>query len=147
MLAMSKTIPEPAHDAVAITGEGEAMALAGVLDVHSLGKVKKTLASWLAKRTSRTLDLDKLGGLDTSGALFLCELRNRHVALTGLSAEHAQLLDMVCDLERKPLAKPKAISAWRESIVDIGKSVDDIAQDTYGLIAFVGRAVEALAQA
>lgn len=123
------------------------MALAGVLDVHSLGKVRRTLAPWLLERAPRSLDLGKLVGLDTSGALFLCELRNRHVELIDLSAEHGQLLDMVCDLERKPLAKPKTVPAWRESIVALGKAVDDIAHDAYGLIVFVGRASEALLQA
>ncbi len=119
----------------------------GVLDIHSLDEARNALGQWLKQRKSRTLDVSKLSGLDTPGALFLCELRDKHVELTGVSAEHEQLLDLVCGLERKPLAKPKAIPRWRELIIQLGKGADDFGRETYAVVAFVGRAVNALGRA
>ncbi len=121
------------------------MALDGVLDVHTLDEVRKALASWLKQRKkSQVLDLGKLGGLDTSGALFLCELRDQKVKFSGVSDEHEQLLDLVCALDRKPLVKSKAMPRWRELISQIGKAADDVGHDVYDVVVFVARAVNAL---
>lgn len=130
-----------------IHGDGDEMALDGVLDRHSLDQARVELGQWLKSRKSRALDLRKLSGLDTSGALFLCELRDRKVELTGVSAEHQQLLELICGLERKPLTKPKTIARWRESILEIGKGVDTIGRDSYDLVVFVARALNALCHA
>jgi phospholipid/cholesterol/gamma-HCH transport system permease protein len=123
------------------------MALDGVLDIHSLDLAKRGLGQWLRQRKSRALDLRKLSGLDTPGAMFLCELRDQHVELTGVSAEHQELLDLVCGLERKALPKPPAVPRWREFITQLGKSTDDLWHDTYDVIAFVGRSINALGRA
>lgn len=123
------------------------MALDGVLDIHSLNEARIALGQWLKQRKSRALDLRKLSGLDTPGALFLCELRDQHVELTGVRAEHEQLLDLVCGLERKPLAKPKAIPRWRELIIQLGKGADDFVREAYAVVTFVGRVVNALGRA
>jgi phospholipid/cholesterol/gamma-HCH transport system permease protein len=120
------------------------MALDGVLDIHSLDQARGALGHWLKQRKSRELDLRKLSGLDTPGAMFLCELRDKRVELTGIRAEHKELLDLVCGLERKPLPKPKAIPRWREFIIQLGRGADDILRDSYDVIAFVGRSVSAL---
>lgn len=144
---MPRASPKPPQPAVVIHGDGDKLALDGVLDVHSLDQAKKALGKWLKPGKSRVLDLRKLNGLDTSGALFLCELRDKKVDLTGVSAEHEQLLDLICGLERKPLIKPKAVPRWREFIVELGKGVDTIAHDAYDVVVFVARALNALVYA
>ena len=123
------------------------MALEGVLDMHSLEQVRSALGQWIKQRKSRALDLSKLSGLDTSGAMFLCELRDKQVELTGVTLEHGQLLELVCGLERKPLVKPKTMPRWRELIVQLGKAVDDIGRDAYDVVVFVAKAVNALVYA
>ncbi|MGH8108984.1 MAG: ABC transporter permease [Arenimonas sp.] len=145
---MQRTPANAVSQMAVIQADGGQMALDGVLDVHTLDEVRKALAGWLKKRKkSQVLDLGQLGGLDTSGALFLCELRDQKVEFTGVSNEHEQLLDLVCRLDRKPMAKPKAMPRWRELIIQIGKAADDTARDTYDVVVFVARAVNALVYA
>ena len=138
---------KPPPPTVVVHGDGDTMALDGVLDVHSLDQAREALGQWLKPRKSRALDLHKLSGLDTSGALFLCELRDKKVELTGVSAEHEQLLELICGLERKPLTKPKTIPRWRESINALGKGADDIGRDAYDIVVFVARAINAVVHA
>ena len=144
---MPRASPKPPQPAVVIHGDGDKLALDGVLDVHSLHQAKQALGKWLKPGKSRVLDLRKLNGLDTSGALFLCELRDKKVELTGVSAEHEQLLDLICGLERKPLPKPKAVPRWREFIVELGTGADTAGHDAYALVVFVARALNALVYA
>lgn len=141
---MPRASPLPPSPAFAVRGDGDRMELEGILDVRSLDRARDALGQWLNQRTTRTLDLRKLGGLDTPGALFLCELRDKHVELTGLSGEHEQLLAMVCGLERRDLAKPEAVPGWREFIVRIGKGADMFGRDSHDVIAFVGKSLNAL---
>ncbi len=130
---------------VVFQADGGRMALDGVLDVHTIDEVRKALADWLKQRKkAQVLDLGKLGGLDTSGALFLCELRDQKVEFSGVSDEHEQLLDLVCALDRKPMVKPREMPRWRELIIQIGKAADDAVRDSYDVIVFVARAVNAL---
>ena len=129
-----------AAPAIAVTGEGDRMALEGVLDVHTLAAAREALQGWLKKRGGRALDLGKLDGLDTPGALFLCGLREKDVELTGVRAEHKALLDLICGLEMKPMPKPHTMPRWREIIVQLGKGVDDSWRDALSIIEFVGRA-------
>ena len=110
------------------------MALAGVLDVRTLAQAKAALGG------ARALDLGKLEGLDTPGALFLCGLRHRKVDLTGVRAEHKALLDLICGLDAKPLPKPRSMPRWREVIVQLGRSVDDAWRDAVDIVTFIGRA-------
>ena len=146
---MQQATSKSAAPKVAIQGDGDGdqMALDGVLDMHSLEQVRSALGKWIKQRKSGALDLSKLSGLDTSGALFLCELRDKEVALIGVSAEHEQLLDLIGSLDRKPLPKPKTMPRWRKLIVQLGKAVDDIGRDVYELVVFVAKVVNALAYA
>ena len=141
---MPPASPKSPPPTIAIHGDGGQIALDGVLDIHSLDEARNALGQWVKQRKSRALDLSKLSGLDTPGALFLCELRDKHVELTGVSAEHKQLLELVCSLERKPLAKPKSIARWREFIIQLGKGADEFGREAYAVVAFVGRAANAL---
>jgi len=93
--------------AVAIDGNGDQRSVVGVLDLRSIDTARQSLQDWLKPGKSRQLELGRLSGLDTTGALFLCELRDRKVKLTGVSAEHAQLLELIGELDRKPLPAQK----------------------------------------
>ncbi len=139
--APSKSAPSK----IALQGDGDQMALDGVLDIHTLEQARSALGKWIKQRKSRSLDLSNLNGLDTSGALFLCELRDRQVALTGVSDEHEQLLELIGALDRKPLTKPNVMPGWRAFIAQLGKSFDDIRLDVYELVVFVAKVVNALA--
>ena len=75
--------------ALTIEGEGDRRSLDGVLDLRTLNQARPALQSWRKQRKSHVLDISKLRGLDTPGALFLCELRDRHVELAGVQPEHA----------------------------------------------------------
>jgi phospholipid/cholesterol/gamma-HCH transport system permease protein len=141
---MAGTTTRQEAASIAIHGDGDRLALEGVLDIHSVDRARAALGSWLQRRKERSLDLGRLHGLDTPGAMFLCDLRDRQVELTDVRAEHRELLDLVCGLERKPLAKPKPIPRWREFVMRIGKGAEDFVRDSHDVIAFVGRSAEAL---
>lgn len=141
---MQKTSSKAAPGMVVVEDDGGRITLDGVLNIRTLDEVRASLGVWVKKRKPHVLDLGKLDGLDTSGALFLCELRDKHVELAGISAEHEQLLEMIFALDRKPLVKPESMPRWRQFIVQLGKGVDDIGRDTYDVVVFVARGVNAL---
>src|SRR5436189_92864 len=85
-----------------------AVSLVGALDIRTLAEVERSLKQ-RRRHLRGVLDLCNLSGLDTAGALFLCELRDKGVKLTGIRAEHKALLDLVCGLELKPLAKVRSV--------------------------------------
>ena len=132
---------------VALTGEGDEFALEGVLDIRTLAAAETSLKDWPRQRKSRALDIGKLSRIDTPGALFLCGLRDQGVELTGIRAEHKSLLDLICGLELKPLAKPVPIPRWRELVVQLGKSADETWHDMLDVITFVGRVASATGHA
>jgi len=144
---MPRAPAKPPSATIAVLGDGDQLALDGVLNVHSLEQAKEALGQWLHARKSRALDLRKLSGLDTSGALFLCELRDKKVELTGVSPEHEQVLNLICGLKRKPLSKPKRIPRWREFIIDLGKGADAFVHDAYDVIVFIAKSLNALVHA
>lgn len=141
---MPRASPEPPAAKVAVSGDGDRLALEGVLDIRTLPEVKRSLQHWLKERHTghhrRTLDLRKLSGLDTPGALFLCGFGDKGVELTGIRAEHKALLDLICGLDLKPLAKPKHVARWRQGIIELGKGADEAWHDTLDIITFIGRA-------
>ena len=139
--------PASPPPAVAVTGEGEALALEGVLDIRTVAAAETLLRKLQGKRKGAALDIGKLVEIDTPGALFLCGLRARGVTLTGIRAEHKSLLDLVCGLDLKPLPKPPAVPHWRELVTGLGKGADDAWRDTLDVITFIGRAVSATGQA
>jgi phospholipid/cholesterol/gamma-HCH transport system permease protein len=132
---------------VAVTGEGDQLALEGVLDIRTLAAATESLQRQVKRQTPRALDLRKLEELDTPGALLLCGLAAKGVELTGVRAEHKALLDLVGDLKLKPLPKPRTVPGWRQWIIDLGKGADLAWRDTIDVITFVGRAASALGHA
>ena len=144
---MQRASSEPPSPTLAISGEGDRLALEGVLDIRTLTEARNSLTQWLKQRKSHALDLGNLSGLDTPGALFLCELGNKDVALTGIRAEHKTLLDLVCGLELEPLPKPASVPRWRQLVVELGKGADEAWRDTLDVITFVGRAASAIGHA
>ena len=132
---------------VAVTGEGERLALEGVLDIHALAAAETALKHSLRRHKPHALNIGKLSGLDTPGALFLCGLRANGVELTGIRAEHKSLLDLICGLDLKPLPKPEFVPRWRQFITQLGKSADEAWHDTLDIITFIGRAVSATGHA
>lgn len=126
--------------AVAVTGDGDELALAGALDIMTLGQARAALKRWSKRGASRTLDIAGLASLDTPGALFLCGLRDRGVKLTGTRAEHQALLDLVCGLDLEPLPKVAPVPEWRQFVIQVGKGAHGVWRETIDIITFVGRA-------
>lgn len=142
---MPSAAKNPPSNTLTVNGEGDRRGLDGSLDVLSLETAKAALGAWLESGKSRQLDLGQLSGLDTPGALFLVELQDRKVKLTGASKAHKELLDLIRGLERKPLAKPAAVARWREVVTQIGRGSDQAWHDSLDVITFVGRTLTSLA--
>jgi phospholipid/cholesterol/gamma-HCH transport system permease protein len=136
----ASTAPHPS--ALAISGEGNRLALEGSVDIATLGELQDALRQ--GQGPSRTLDLGKVSDLDTAGALALCRLRKEGFQLTAVREEHQALLDLICGLDLKPLPKSKAVPRWREMVIQIGKGTDEFWHDLLDVITFVGRGVSAV---
>src|SRR5436190_8725558 len=144
---MPRATSKPLPPSIAIDGDGDRLTLTGTLDIHTMAEAERALKHLPRKQRSRALDLSKLSELDTPGALFLCGLRDKGVALTGIRTEHKALLDLISGLEIKPLAKPKPSPRWREGIIELGKGADEAWHDTIDIITFIGRATSFLGYA
>jgi phospholipid/cholesterol/gamma-HCH transport system permease protein len=144
---MQRASKEPSLPTVAIRGDGDRSELEGTLDIRTLAEARDSLKQWLKRRKAPALDLGNLTGLDTPGALLLCELRDQGVELTGVRAEHKALLDLVCGLELEPLPKPRRVPRWRELIIRLGKGAVEAGHDTIDVITFAGRAASATGHA
>lgn len=132
--------PSAAGATLAVTGEGERLALEGALDIRTLAQAREALSRVLGRRAPRSIDLARLESLDTPGALFLCGLRDdQHVSLTGVRGEHQALLELVCRLEAKPLPRRARGSRGRELLVQLGRGAEDMALDALDIVAFIGR--------
>jgi len=119
-------------------------ALRGVLGVQTLPAARRQLERHAPRGT---LDLKQLDALDTPGALLLDELSRRGVELQGVRAEHRTLLDLVAALPGKPLPREPRVPRWRELVMQLGQGADDAWRDARDIVAFVGRAAGAFAQA
>src|SRR5438046_356614 len=144
---MPRATSKPLPPSIAIDGDGDRLTLTGTLDIHTMAEAERALKHLPRKQKSGALDLSKLNELDTPGALFLCGLRDKGVALTGIRTEHKALLDLIGGLELKPLAKPKPVPKWREGIIELGKGADEAWHDTLDIITFIGRAASFLGYA
>ena len=144
---MQQASSEAPFPTVTVSGDGDRLALQGVLDIRTLTEAEDSLKQWLKRRLGghrrRALDLGNLSGLDTPGALFLCRLREKGVELTGIRAEHKALLDLISGLEGKPLPKAETAPRWRELVILLGKGADEAWHDTLDIITFIGRASSA----
>ena len=128
---------------ISVMVDQERAALEGVLDIRTVAQARRALGA----RQVGVIDLAKLAGLDTTGALFLCGLRDRRVELTGVRDEHKALLDLICALDAKPLPKPRAVAHWRELVIGLGKAADEVRHDTYQVVNFLGWSVSATLKA
>ncbi len=128
---------------ISVTVDQERAALEGVLDIRTVAKARGALG----QGKIGVIDLAKLAGLDTTGALFLCGLRDKRVELTGVREEHKALLDLICALDAKPLPKPRATARWRELVVGAGKAADEVWHDTHDVVSFLGWTVTATLKA
>ena len=137
----------PSALTVTVGDEGNRAALRGALDIRTLGEAEKSLGHWPKKRKSGALDLSGLSRLDTPGALFLCGLRNNGIELTGISADHKALLDLIGGLELKPLPTQASVPRWRQVVIQLGKGADDAWHDMLDVITFVGRSASAIGHA
>jgi phospholipid/cholesterol/gamma-HCH transport system permease protein len=139
---MKKSSMEPSAT-LSLHGEGDRLAIEGPLETGTLAEFTRSLGQWLKERNAdhhvKALDLKGLSGLDTPGALFLRELREKGVALTGASAEHKALLEFIDRLELEPLPQVPSTPRWRQLLIDIGKGADEAARDGYAIVAFLGR--------
>lgn len=126
--------------AIVVSGDGDRLALAGVLEIVTLAQARNSLKKWSEQGPSRALDIAGLDSIDTPGALLLCGLRDKGVELTGIRAEHQALLDLVCGLELKPLPKVEPVPRWRQIVIQLGKGAHDARHEALDLITFVGRA-------
>src|SRR6201987_2306567 len=108
---------ESSSPTLAIGGSGDRLSLDGGLGLGTLDQARETLERWRRQRKSHVLDVSKLNGLDTPGAMFLCELRDKHVELAGVQPEHEALLELIGGLQRKPLARPPAVARWRQLVI------------------------------
>jgi phospholipid/cholesterol/gamma-HCH transport system permease protein len=131
---------DPSPPTVVVSGDGDRLALAGALEIVTLAAAKDSLKKWSKKGPSRSLDVARLDSLDTTGALFLCDLRDNGVELTGIRADHRALLDLICGLDLKPLPKVESVPRWRQLVIQLGKGAHDIRHDALDVITFVGRA-------
>jgi phospholipid/cholesterol/gamma-HCH transport system permease protein len=148
---MPTDVPARSASGLAINGDGDRLVLEGVLDIRTMTELRASLQQWPKQRptgrASRTLDLGKLSGLDTPGALLLCELCTQGVELTGVRAGHKALLDLVCGLEIMPLPELRRVPRWRQLVIGVGKGADEAWRDTLDIITFIGRAASALGRA
>lgn len=126
-----------APPAVAVSVDGDRLVLIGALEIATLCDARHALTKWSV--SSRTLDIAGLDSLDTPGALFLCDLRDKGVTLTGTRAEHKALLDLICELDLKPIPKVASVPRWRQLVIQIGKGAHDARHEALDVITFVGR--------
>jgi phospholipid/cholesterol/gamma-HCH transport system permease protein len=135
-----QALAAPSPPRLVVSGDGDRLALAGALDIGTLAEARTSLKKLSEQGPSRSLDIAKLEGLDTPGALFLCGLRDKGVELTGVRAEHRALLDLIFGLDLKPLPKVESVPRWRELVIQLGKGAHDARHEALDLITFVGRA-------
>jgi phospholipid/cholesterol/gamma-HCH transport system permease protein len=131
---------QPSRPVLVASGAGDTRALAGALGIATLAEAETALKKWPKQGSARTLDIAGLESLDTTGALFLCGLRDKGVEVTGVRAAHQPLLDLVCGLDLVPLPKVASVPRWRQVVVRLGKGSHEARQEALDIVTFLGRA-------
>lgn len=123
----------------------------GPLGIRTLTEARQLLKDRLGQdpgaQTKGTLDVSGLDGLDTPGALLLCELQHSGFELTGVRAEQKALLELVAAHDLQPLPRIEAIPRWRQLITQTGEGAEAAWQDSVAVVTFVGLAASATTRA
>ena len=153
-MSISDTISAVSEAPVAVWSQMDTnsakVSLNGVVNAYSLGgvwtQIRDAQAAWLTQGDSKakTLNVDSsaVASLDGAGIAFLISLEEAQTiagakyALSGLDPRYQPLLkefDPISNLFPKPAPKPQ-----RSFVVSTGMAVQNIIDDTVGLIEFTG---------
>ncbi|QWD65192.1 ABC transporter permease [Polynucleobacter sp. MWH-Aus1W21] len=153
-MSISDTISAVSEAPVAVWSQMDTnsakVSLNGVVNAYSLGgvwtQIRDAQAAWLTQGDSKakTLNVDSsaVASLDGAGIAFLISLEEAQTiagakyALSGLDPRYQPLLkefDPISNLFPKPATKPQ-----RSFVVSTGMAVQNIIDDTVGLIEFTG---------
>ena len=153
-MSISDTISTVSEAPVAVWSQVDAnsarVSLSGVLNAYSLGgvwtQIRDSQDEWLkqgdSKAKSLSVDCASAASLDGAGIAFLIAIQEAQInagakyELSGLAPRYQPLLkefDPISNLFPVPAAKPK-----RSFVVSTGMAVQNLIDDTVGLIAFTG---------
>ncbi|MBU3582042.1 ABC transporter permease [Polynucleobacter sp. AP-Capit-er-40B-B4] len=153
-MSISDTISAVSEAPVAVWSQVDAnsakVSLSGIVNVYSLGgvwtQIRDSQDAWLKQGDSKakTLSVDSsaVASLDGAGIAFLIAIQEAQTIagakylLSGLDARYQPLLkefDPINNLFPAPSVKPK-----RSFVVSLGMAVQNIIDDTAGLIEFTG---------
>lgn len=153
-MSISDTISTVSEPPVAVWSQVDAnsakVSLSGVLNAYSLGgiwtQIRDSQDAWLkqgdSKAKSLGVDCASVASLDGAGIAFLIAIQEAQInagakyELSGLAPRYQPLLkefDPIGNLFPVPAAKPK-----RSFVVSTGMAVQNLIDDTVGLIDFTG---------
>jgi phospholipid/cholesterol/gamma-HCH transport system permease protein len=153
-MSISDTISDVSKAPVAvwsqIDGNSAKVSLSGIVNVYSLGgvwtQIRDAQDAWLkqgdVKAKTLTVDSATVGSLDGAGIAFLIAIEEAQInagakyELSGLDPRYQPLLkefDPISNLFPVPAVKPK-----RSFVVSTGMAVQNLIDDTVGLITFTG---------
>ena len=153
-MSISDTISTVSEAPVAVWSQVDAnsakVSLSGVLNAYSLGgvwtQIRDSQDEWLkqgdSKAKSLSVDCASAASLDGAGIAFLIAIQEAQInagakyELSGLAPRYQPLLkefDPISNLFPVPAAKPK-----RSFVVSTGMAVQNLIDDTVGLITFTG---------
>jgi phospholipid/cholesterol/gamma-HCH transport system permease protein len=123
--------------------DGDRAAFEGTLDVRTVGDAER----FMEGHRTRSIDVGNLSALDTLGALFLWQWQRSDGELTGVQPPQQRLLDLVGGLDARPLPRVKAPRRWRQLVMQLGRSADEVWHDSLAVIDFSGRVASAVVHA
>ncbi|MCX7237069.1 ABC transporter permease [Polynucleobacter sp.] len=153
-MSISDTISDVSEAPVAVWSQIDAnsakVSLSGIVNVYSLGgvwtQIRDAQDAWLkqgdVKAKTLTVDSATVGSLDGAGIAFLIAIEEAQInagakyELSGLDPRYQPLLkefDPISNLFPVPAVKPK-----RSFVVSTGMAVQNLIDDTVGLITFTG---------
>lgn len=153
-MSISDTISDVSEAPVAVWSQIDAnsakVSLSGIVNVYSLGgvwtQIRDAQDAWLKqgdiKAKTLTVDSATVGSLDGAGIAFLIAIEEAQInagakyELSGLDPRYQPLLkefDPISYLFPVPAVKPK-----RSFVVSTGMAVQNLIDDTVGLITFTG---------
>jgi conserved hypothetical integral membrane protein len=124
--------------AVSVRQGPDGTGIEGRLTVWTLGDLPKP------ETFSGSVQLGKVGFLDTAGAWYLLRLRAAGVALEGLSPAHAQLVEATAKALPQPDPPTPAPTGWRATFATVGRATVGLAEQFSDLSEYLGRFLAAL---